>query len=76
MVKWTLPVRQDMFISPCPTAMAILNGPFLAVNKNETEHRSELAKETIAALLCPEVNCSSDSQSYEQQAKTATTDYH
>ena len=55
---------------------------FWAVNKIDTEHRSELAQDTIAALLSVKVNCTADTHSYEPPAtvlhmsKKATMNYN
>ena len=55
---------------------------FSMVNKIDTEHRSELAQDTIAALLSVKVNCTADTHSYEPPAtvlhmsKKATMNYN
>ena len=38
------------------------------VNKIETEHRSELAQDTIAAYLSIKINCCANAHSYEPPA--------
>ena len=55
---------------------------FSMVNKIDTEHRSELVQDTIAALLSVKVNCTADTHSYEPPAtvlhmsKKATMNYN
>ena len=55
---------------------------FSMVNKIDTEHRSELAQDTIAALLSVKMNCTADTHSYEPPAtvlhmsKKATMNYN
>ena len=46
---------------------------FSMVNKIDTEHRSELAQDTIAALLSVKVNCTADTHSYEPAARDYAT---
>ena len=76
---WILTVVRALLM---PHSNAGSERVFSMVNKIDTEHRSELAQDTIAALLSVKVNCTADTHSYEPPAtvlhmsKKATMNYN